>query len=56
MYILSYLALRGLDSIEDNMNYHKEKKIILLENFHNYFLIDNWSIANVGDSVDYPYI
>ncbi len=35
-----YLILRGLDSIEDDMNYPKEK------------IIKNWSIENIGDSID----
>ncbi|CAF4144175.1 unnamed protein product [Adineta steineri] len=48
-----YLVLRGLDSIEDDMNYPDEKKIVLLRNFHKKLLINNWSIENIGDTKDY---
>lgn len=48
-----YLVLRGLDSVEDDMEYPDDKKIFLLQNFHKNLLIDNWSIDNVGDTKDY---
>ncbi|CAF1672997.1 unnamed protein product [Adineta ricciae] len=48
-----YLVLRGLDSVEDDMNYPDEKKIILLREFHKKLSIDNWTIQNVGDTKDY---
>ncbi len=48
-----YLVLRGLDTVEDDMTYPHEKKILLLRNFHKKLLIDNWSISGVGDTKDY---
>lgn len=48
-----YLILRGLDSVEDDMNYPNKDKIILLRHFHENLLIDQWSIENVGDKEDY---
>ena len=48
-----YLVLRGLDSVEDDMNYPDDQKIVLLRNFHRNLLSDQWSIENVGDKQDY---
>ncbi|UJR35010.1 hypothetical protein I4U23_027786 [Adineta vaga] len=48
-----YLVLRGLDSVEDDMNYPDEKKILLLKQFHKNLTIDNWTIKHVGDTKDY---
>jgi len=48
-----YLALRGLDSVEDDMTYDVKSKIPLLQTFYQKLYIDNWSIENVGDSDEY---
>ena len=48
-----YLVLRGLDSVEDDMTFADEQKIVLLREFHQKLSIDGWSISNVGDTKDY---
>ncbi|MCW5907100.1 MAG: squalene synthase [Chitinophagales bacterium] len=48
-----YLVLRGLDSIEDDMNIPLEKKLHLLRNFHQFSLQPGWNISNTGDKEDY---
>lgn len=48
-----YLVLRGLDSIEDDMNIPKEKKQRLLRSFHLLSLQPGWNINNIGDKEDY---
>ena len=48
-----YLILRGLDSVEDDINYPNKDKILLLRHFHQNLLIDQWSIENIGDKQDY---
>ena len=48
-----YLVLRALDSVEDDMAYPDDKKILLLRSFHNNLLIDNWTMNGVGDTKDY---
>jgi farnesyl-diphosphate farnesyltransferase len=47
-----YLVLRGLDTVEDDINYPYENKIVLLRNFHLKLLIPDWSINNIGDTED----
>lgn len=48
-----YLVLRGLDSVEDDMEYDVASKIPLLQCFHEKLYDASWSIAGVGDSPDY---
>lgn len=48
-----YLVLRGLDSIEDDMQVPKADKLDLLQNFYLYLEDRNWNIKNIGDSEDY---
>ncbi len=48
-----YLVLRGLDSIEDDMDFNQEAKLALLRTFYQKCEIDGWNIENVGDSADY---
>ena len=39
---LFYLVLRGLDTVEDDMTIHLDKKIPMLRNFHNTMTEDGW--------------
>ena len=48
-----YLALRGLDSVEDDMTYPVADKIPLLCAFYSKLAIDGWRIDGVGDSAEY---
>ncbi|GIV34830.1 MAG: hypothetical protein KatS3mg031_2365 [Chitinophagales bacterium] len=48
-----YLVLRGLDSIEDDMTYPREKRLPLLRNFHAKLYQEGWNISGVGDQKDY---
>ncbi len=48
-----YLILRGLDSVEDDMNLSIEKKLNLLRNFHSKSMEPGWSLTEIGDSVEY---
>lgn len=48
-----YLVLRGLDSIEDDMEFAQEPKLELLRSFYQKCEITGWNIENVGDSRDY---
>ena len=48
-----YLILRGLDSIEDDMDFAQEPKLLLLRSFYEKCEINNWNIEGVGDSEDY---
>ncbi|CAF1448258.1 unnamed protein product, partial [Didymodactylos carnosus] len=48
-----YLILRGLDSIEDDMNLDNELKIDLLQHFFEKLQCDAWFIEHVGDSEDH---
>lgn len=48
-----YLVLRGLDSVEDDMNYPADKRLPLLMSFHEKLYDQNWNIKNVGDAHDY---
>ncbi|CAK7272082.1 bifunctional farnesyl-diphosphate farnesyltransferase/squalene synthase [Sporothrix epigloea] len=45
---LFYLALRGLDTIEDDMTLPNEKKIPLLRNFDSNMEIDGWTFTENG--------
>lgn len=48
-----YLALRGLDSVEDDMDYDITNKLPLLRSFHDKLEVPGWNIKGVGDSQDY---
>ena len=48
-----YLILRGLDSIEDDMNLPKEDKILLLREFYTKNSKRGWRLTNVGDKEEY---
>lgn len=48
-----YLALRGLDSVEDDMTLDNRIKVPMLLNFHNFLLEDGWNAQNIGDGPDY---
>src|SRR5579863_9847548 len=48
-----YLVLRGLDSIEDDMDYAAAKRLPLLRSFHEKLHDPQWHIKDVGDSHDY---
>lgn len=48
-----YLVLRGLDSVEDDMDYDVTKKVALLRTFHEKLRDPTWAIEGVGDSPDY---
>jgi farnesyl-diphosphate farnesyltransferase len=48
-----YLVLRGLDSVEDDMDFKQDDKLPLLREFHDKLQEDGWNIEGVGDSVDY---
>jgi farnesyl-diphosphate farnesyltransferase len=48
-----YLVLRGLDSVEDDMNFEVTGRLQLLRNFHRHLSDKTWKIKNVGDSHDY---
>lgn len=48
-----YLVLRGLDSVEDDMDFPQSQKLPMLVSFHQKLLLDGWNIAGVGDSPDY---
>ena len=50
---LFYLILRGLDSIEDDMNCPKDQKLKLLREFHTYNYKEDWTLSNVGDKEEY---
>lgn len=48
-----YLVLRGLDSVEDDMDFPLEKRIPLLKTFYKHLEDPDWSIEGVGDAHDY---
>jgi len=48
-----YLVLRGLDSIEDDMNIALPVRLDLLRHFHEKNYDPNWSVSGMGDSPDY---
>lgn len=48
-----YLVLRGLDTIEDDMNLNEDYKKELLEDFHNKCNDENFALQNVGDKPEY---
>lgn len=48
-----YLVLRGLDSVEDDMDFPIEKKLVLLRSFHEKLDDMDWCIQDCGDSADY---
>lgn len=48
-----YLLLRGLDSVEDDMNVPLEKKLELLRNFHQLSTQTGFCLQNTGDTKDY---
>jgi farnesyl-diphosphate farnesyltransferase len=48
-----YLMCRGLDTIEDDMNFLYHEKLPLLRDFHLKCFQKGWTLNNVGDSADY---
>jgi farnesyl-diphosphate farnesyltransferase len=50
---LFYLILRGLDSVEDDMDLSKEAKILLLREFYAKNFEQGWNLTNVGDKQEY---
>jgi farnesyl-diphosphate farnesyltransferase len=48
-----YLALRALDTIEDDMSLEMEKKKPLLLHFHRHIQEEGFSLPDVGDNADY---
>ena len=48
-----YLVLRGLDSVEDDMDFEVSKRLPLLRCFHEKLYDSKWQIKAVGDSHDY---
>ncbi len=50
---LFYLILRGLDSVEDDMDISNEDKILLLREFYTKNFEQGWNLTNVGDKQEY---
>ncbi len=50
---LFYLILRALDSIEDDMNCPKKRKVNLLRNFYTYNYQEDWTLTHIGDKEEY---
>ncbi len=50
---LFYLILRGLDSVEDDMDLSNEAKILLLREFYVKNFEQGWNLTNVGDKQEY---
>lgn len=50
---LFYLVLRGLDTVEDDMNLELDEKMSLLDNFHLLIRDPDWCLWGVGDSPEY---
>ncbi len=50
---LFYLILRGLDSIEDDMELPNNEKVDLLRNFYQKNYKSGWNIKGVGDKEEY---
>jgi len=50
---LFYLILRGLDSVEDDMDLSNEDKILLLREFYTKNFERGWRLSNVGDKEEY---
>ena len=50
---LFYLILRGLDSVEDDMDLSYEDKILLLREFYTKNFERGWKLENVGDKAEY---
>jgi farnesyl-diphosphate farnesyltransferase len=48
-----YLTLRGLDTIEDDMQLPLNEKLMLLKNFHRECSKEKLSFQNIGDTEDY---
>ena len=48
-----YLILRGLDSVEDDMDLSNEAKILLLREFYTKNFEQGWNLTNVGDKKEY---
>ncbi len=51
-----YLTLRGLDTIEDDMNLPLDKKLDLLHNFHKHCGNEQLRLQNIGDSEHYRHL
>ncbi|NNL03273.1 MAG: squalene synthase [Eudoraea sp.] len=50
---LFYLILRGLDSVEDDMDLSNEDKTLLLREFYTKNFEQGWNLTNVGDKQEY---
>jgi len=50
---LFYLVLRGLDTVEDDMNLALDEKLSILDNFHLLIHDPDWCMWGVGDSPEY---
>lgn len=51
-----YLTLRGLDTVEDDMNFPLDKKLDLLLNFHKHCGNEQLRLENIGDSEHYRHL
>lgn len=50
---LFYLILRGLDTVEDDMDLSKDDKTLLLREFYTKNFEQGWNLTNVGDKEEY---
>lgn len=48
-----YLVLRALDTVEDDMDFPRDKKLALLPEFYRKSFDSQWKMEGVGDSEDY---
>ncbi len=53
---LFYLALRGLDTVEDDMSLALPQKRAMLESFHRVALEPGWQGTGLGDTEDYRFL
>lgn len=51
-----YLTLRGLDTIEDDMNLPLDRKLELLQNFYKHCNDESLRLHNIGDTQDYRHL
>jgi len=47
-----YLALRALDTIEDDTSFPKDRKLPLLRNFHTFLYQKGWNFTECGENPD----
>lgn len=47
------MVLRALDTVEDDPNFDKERKIPLLKDFHNKIQQPGFTVKNCGQTKDY---